>query len=74
MCNQVASLPNFNMNNLNNGTVQLSEMSSKVRLYTPPETVIELIKLRDQADMSCKNGHQMCICIMCHKKACFDCK
>ena len=30
--------------------------------------------MRDSTEMSCKNGHQMCICVTCNVKCCFDCK
>jgi hypothetical protein len=39
-------------------------MYEVVNFYKPPKNINELLQLRD-SKMKCKNGHQICICLIC---------
>ena len=50
----------------------MKDISTTISFYRHPENVFELIKARDQ-HKSCKNGHEICVCIICQEETCYDC-
>ena len=54
---------------------ELPRVKDLFEFYAPPETIRDLIKLRDGEQYpKCKNGHNVCICCECMEAFCEDCK
>ena len=51
---------------------EITPISKFWKYFTPPETLREMIELREKN--KCKNGHNVCICVICNEGFCLECK
>ena len=53
----------------------IPKLSTQFKLFSPPETIKDLILLRDgKLYPKCTNGHNVCVCCECMTAFCQDCK